>query len=311
MSLPIKKEYEEFLFDFEHNENNEGIKTFSSVMNSDDILQMYLKDISRTKLLSPNEEFELGKMIKEGKRYEKSRAKQKLIQANLRLVLSIAKKYTGHGVLYMDLVQEGAFGLIRAAEKFDNKKGYKFSTYATWWIKQTIVRAISNNSRTIRIPVHMQEKIRRYKRAYYKFTINNNREPNIEEMTELTGLDAKKIELIRTLIGNNTISLDEPVTEDLSIENYITDKSYKSPENRTDELLLADGMNEILNYLDEREKEIISCRFGINNADYKTLEQIGNKIGFSKERVRQLENLALEKLRAKSELAHFKDYIRD
>ena len=309
MGFPSKKEFDEFIYDLEFLEKDGEIKIFSTVLDSDDILQMYLKDISRTRMLTREDEIKLGKVIKEGKRSEKLKAKQELVQANLRLVLSIAKKYTGHGVLYMDLVQEGALGLIKAAEKFDYRKGYKFSTYATWWIKQTIIRAISNTSRVIRIPVHMQEKIRCYKRAYSKFTFNNGREPTNEEMSEETGFDLNKIELIKTSLSTKPISLDTPVTEDLSIEDYVVDTAYKSPDELSSDKMLSGSMNELMNYLDDREKEILSCRFGINDRDYKTLEEIGKDIGFSQERVRQLETLALEKLRTKVEIQHFKDYI--
>lgn len=293
------------------NPNDEDIRVFSSIMDSDDILQMYLKDISRTKMLTRQEEIELGRLIKEGRGIEKIRAKKQLVQGNLRLVLNIAKRYTGHGVLYMDLVQEGAFGLIRAAEKFDYKKGYKFSTYATWWIKQTIVRAISNTSAVIRVPVHMQDKIRRYKRAFSNFSFIKGREPTIEEMSELTGFDVKKLELIKNVMSSTPISLDAPVTEDLSLEDYIVDKSYKMPEYIVSDNLLYEAIPGFMAFLDEREKEILSSRFGINGKDYKTLEQIGKSIGFSKERVRQLEAQALEKLRTKAELEHFKEYIRE
>jgi len=310
MAVPLKKEYDDY-FEFDILEKEDEIRTFSSMVDADDILQMYLKDISRTKMLSKDEELELGAKIRTGSKAERQCAKQKLVKANLRLVLSIAKKYTGRGILYMDLVQEGAFGLIRAAEKFDYKKGYKFSTYATWWIKQTMIRAISNTSRVIRIPVHMQEKIRRYKRAFSKFSFLNGREPSDEEIMELTGFDNKKLNLIRNTLEKSPVSLDSPVTEDLSLEDYVVDKSYQSPENVTRDNILAESMNELMSYLDEREKEIISCRFGINNEDYKTLEQIGVNMGFSKERIRQLENSALEKLRSKEELQHFIDYIRD
>lgn len=295
----------------DRNPNDEDIRVFSSIMDSDDILQMYLKDISRTKMLTRQEEIELGRLIKEGRGIEKIRAKKQLVQGNLRLVLNIAKRYTGHGVLYMDLVQEGAFGLIRAAEKFDYKKGYKFSTYATWWIKQTIVRAISNTSAVIRVPVHMQDKIRRYKRAFSNFSFIKGREPTIEEMSELTGFDVKKLELIKNVMSSTPISLDAPVTEDLSLEDYIVDKSYKMPEYIVSDNLLYEAIPGFMAFLDEREKEILSSRFGINGKDYKTLEQIGKSIGFSKERVRQLEAQALEKLRTKAELEHFKEYIRE
>ena len=281
MGFPLKRINEEYIWDYElDNKEEDEIKTFSSILDTDDILQMYLKDVGRTKMLSQEEEIQLGKLIREKRGKEKEKAKQKLVSANLRLVVSIAKKYTGHGVLFMDLVQEGALGLIRAAEKFDYKKGYKFSTYATWWVKQTMIRAISNTSRLIRIPVHMQDKIRKYKRAYSNFSFKAGREPTDEEMMELTGFDKKKLKLIKNSLMKEPISLDTPVTEDLTVEDYITDKSYKSPENITTKNMLLNGMNELMSYLNKKEKEIISCRFGINNTDYKTMEQIGQNMGY-------------------------------
>ncbi len=311
MGFPIKKERDEYIFDSDFNTESEEVKTFSSIMDADDLLQMYLKDVGRTKMLTSEEELKLGKIIREGKKQEKEIAKKKIVNANLRLVVSIAKKYTGHGVLFMDLVQEGSLGLIRAAEKYDYRKGYKFSTYATWWIKQTMIRAISNTAKLIRIPVHMQDKMRKYKKAYSKFTFLHGREPSVDEMVELTGFDKKKLKLITSAISKDPISLDAPITEDLSVEDYIVDTSYKSPESITSDKILTESMDELMSYLDVREKEILSCRFGINNEDYKTLEQIGQNLGFSKERIRQLESAALAKLRSKAELQHFKDYIRE
>lgn len=178
-------------------------RTFSTIVNNDDILQMYLKEIGRKKMLSKNEEVELGRKIQEGSVKEKEWAKKQLIQANLRLVVSIAKKYIGQGVLFMDLVQEGSLGLIKAAEKFDYKKNFKFSTYATWWIKQTIIRAISNHSRTIRIPVHMLEKIRKYKKACNIAACDENMEVDEETISRLSGLDEKKIEEVKSALKRN------------------------------------------------------------------------------------------------------------
>ncbi len=310
MGFPMKRERDEYIFDTDFVNDDEGVKTFSSIQDSEDLLQMYLKDVGRTKMLTQEEELALGKIIKEGRGREKETAKNKLVSANLRLVVSIAKKYTGHGVLFMDLVQEGGLGLIRAAEKYDYKKGYKFSTYATWWIKQTIIRAISNTSKLIRIPVHMQDKMRKYKRAFSKFTFLHGREPTEEEMIGLTGFDKKKIKLINAALAKDPISLDTPVTEDLSIEDYIVDTSYRAPDKIASDKMLTESMTELMSYLSDREKEILTCRFGINNEDYKTLEQIGQNLGFSKERIRQLETAALTKLRKKEELQHFKDYIR-
>ena len=310
MGFPMKRENDEYIFDMEFGTETEDVKTFSSVMDSDDLLQMYLKDVGRTKMLTSEEELLLGKTIREGRGKEREIAKRKLVSANLRLVVSIAKKYTGHGVLFMDLVQEGGLGLMRAAEKYDYRKGYKFSTYATWWVKQTMIRAISNTSKLIRIPVHMQDKMRKYKRAFSKFTFIHGREPSDEEMMELTGFDRKKLKLINSALNKEPISLDTPITEDLSVEDYIEDTSYRSPDKITADKMLSEGMEELMRYLTDREKEILSCRFGINNEDYKTLEQIGKNLGFSKERIRQLETAALEKLRNKRELQHFRDYIR-
>ena len=310
MGFPMKREKDEYIYESDFNIENDDVKTFSSIMDSDDLLQMYLKDVGRTKMISSDEEMRLGKQIREGKGNERESAKHKLVSANLRLVVSIAKKYTGHGVLFMDLVQEGALGLIRAAEKFDYRKGYKFSTYATWWVKQTMIRAISNTARLIRIPVHMQDKIRKYKKAFSRFTFQHGREPSDEEMMVITGFDKKKLKLINAALSKDPISLDSPVTEDLSVEDYIVDTSYKSPEKIASDKMLTEGIDELMSYLNEREKEILSCRFGINDTDYKTLEQIGQNLGFSKERIRQLETAALEKLRNRAEIQHFKDYIR-
>ena len=172
-------------------EEKEEIKTFSTIANKDEILQMYLKDIGRIKLLNKNSEMALGRTIKEGSRKEAQIAKKKLVQANLRLVVSIAKKYTGQGILFMDLVQEGSLGLIKAAQRFDYTKGFKFSTYATWWIKQTIIRAIANSSRSIRIPVHMSDKIRMLKKAMVKLSVDSGREPTDCELGDYLKMDEK------------------------------------------------------------------------------------------------------------------------
>ncbi|DAB17409.1 TPA: hypothetical protein CPT98_05970 [Candidatus Gastranaerophilales bacterium HUM_19] len=284
-------------------------RTFSTIVNNDDILQMYLKEIGRKKMLSKNEEVELGRKIQEGSVKEKEWAKKQLIQANLRLVVSIAKKYIGQGVLFMDLVQEGSLGLIKAAEKFDYKKNFKFSTYATWWIKQTIIRAISNHSRTIRIPVHMLEKIRKYKKACNIAACDENMEVDEETISRLSGLDEKKIEEVKSALKKEPISLDTFVTDDLCIQDYVEDTSYSSPENSTQQKLQHRDVRKLLKKLDTREREILIRRFGIGNEEPKTLEQIGNDLGFSKERIRQLENIALQKLRKVERVDRLKTYI--
>ena len=284
-------------------------KTFSAVVNNDDILQMYLKEIGRKKMLTKHEEMELGRLIHEGNKEEKENAKKKLIQANLRLVVSIAKKYIGQGVLFMDLVQEGSLGLIKAAEKYDYRKNFKFSTYATWWIKQTIIRAISNHSRTIRIPVHMLEKIRRYKKACNDVICNNVLDADEETISKISGLDSKKIEEVKSAIKKEPVSLDTLVTDDLCIQDYIEDTTYISPENSAQNKLQEKDITRLINTLDNREQEIIKRRFGIDNEEPKTLEQIGSALGFSKERIRQIENVALQKLRRVDNVECLKSYL--
>ena len=297
---------DERLDDDELDEDNP--KTFNSISHDDDILQMYLKDIGKIKLLSGKQERELGRQIKENK---SEIAKRKLIQANLRLVVSIAKKYIGQGVLFMDLVQEGSLGLIKAAEKFDYSRNFKFSTYATWWIKQTIIRAISNNSRTIRIPVHMADKIRKYKKLYTHLSISLGREPTDDEIAEKMGIPVKKLTAVKKAIIKEPISLETPVTDDLNIGDYVEDKSYNSPEVQTRNNIVKGSIENLLASLSERERKIITCRFGINGEKTKTLEQLGEIMGYSKERIRQLEDTALRKIREKEEFRHFRDFIEE
>ena len=298
-------------FDFIDNTeiDSNSPKTFSAVVNNDDILQMYLKEIGRKRMLTKREEIELGRMIQEGTGEEKEKARKKLVQANLRLVVSIAKKYIGQGVLFMDLVQEGSLGLIKAAEKFDYRKNFKFSTYATWWIKQTIIRAISNQSRTIRIPVHMLEKIRRYKKACSDIVSSDILEADEETISKISGLDSKKIEEVKNAIKKEPVSLDTLVTDDLSIQDYIVDTTYVSPEACTQMKLQEEDIVRLISILDKREQEIIRRRFGINNEEPKTLEQIGNALGFSKERIRQIENLAIQKLRKVENIDCLRTYL--
>jgi len=307
----FKNDYSETAEYIEIDDELEEPRTFNSISNDDDILQMYLKDIGKVKLLNSKEEKALGKQIKEGRPTEAEIAKRKLVQANLRLVVSIAKKYIGQGVLFMDLVQEGSLGLIKAAEKFDYSKNFKFSTYATWWIKQTIIRAISNNSRTIRIPVHMTDKIRRYKRVYTTLSFELGREPTDAEVAQRLEITPKQLLTIKKSIIKEPISLETPVTDDLNVGDYVEDKSYRSPEIQAGNNVLKGSVEDLLASLSEREKKIINCRFGINGEMPKTLEQVGELMGYSKERIRQLEDSALTKIRQKKELQHFRDFIED
>ena len=291
-------------------EHSQEPKTFSSIAKEDDILQMYLKDIGKINLLNSKEEKVLGKEIKEGEAKKAIIAKRKLIQANLRLVVSIAKKYIGQGVLFMDLVQEGSIGLIKAAERFDYSKNCKFSTYATWWIKQTIMRAIANNSKTIRIPIHMADKIRKYKKAYSELTFELGREPLDSEIAKKLDLSVKNIQSIKRALIKEPISLETPVTDDLCVGDYIEDKSYNSPDTHVKNSSMESSVSGLLQSLTDRERSIINCRFGINGETPLTLEQLGKKLGYSKERIRQLEDLAIKKMR-QQDILHFKDFIED
>lgn len=303
MSLNLLREVSSYNYD---ENTGEEIKTFNSIAHEDDILQFYLKEIGKIKLLKSEEEKQLGKLIKEKKDIV---AKRKLIQANLRLVVSIAKRYVGQGVLFMDLVQEGSIGLIRAAEKFDYSKNFKFSTYATWWIKQSIIRAIANHSKTIRIPVHMADKIRKYKSAYVILSSDFGREPTEQELADFLCVSISKLQKIRNSIILEPISLETSVTDDLCLRDFIEDKSCNNPEEQTKDTFLKLGIPELFNVLTEREKSVITYRFGINFEKPKTLAEVGDMLGYSKERIRQIEENALTKMRRFSKTNHMRDFI--
>lgn len=303
MSLNLLREVSSYNYD---ENTGEEIKTFNSIAHEDDILQFYLKEIGKIKLLKSEEEKQLGKLIKEKKDIV---AKRKLIQANLRLVVSIAKRYVGQGVLFMDLVQEGSIGLIRAAEKFDYSKNFKFSTYATWWIKQSIIRAIANHSKTIRIPVHMADKIRKYKSAYVILSSDFGREPTEQELADFLCVSISKLQKIKNSIILEPISLETSVTDDLCLRDFIEDKSCNNPEEQTKDTFLKLGIPELFNILTEREKSVITHRFGINFEKPKTLAEVGDMLGYSKERIRQIEENALTKMRRFSKTNHMRDFI--
>ncbi len=290
-------------------ENNEELKTFNNVVFKDDILQMYLKDIGKIKLLKKMQEQELGQIILSEDKEKSLEARKKLIQSNLRLVVSIAKKYTGQGVLFMDLVQEGSLGLIKAANRFDYSKGFKFSTYATWWIRQTIARAVANNSKVIRVPVHMIDKIRLVKKAIFEINYFTGKDATAEEISKKLNMPIKQVESVLNTIKLEPISLDTPVADNLSLEDYISDEQTRSPENEVKNIMLKEDIELMLKTLTAKEQKIIINRFGIDGSKPKTLEQLGKEMGFSKERIRQIEAIALRKLRGLKNVERLKDYL--
>ncbi|MBE6959351.1 MAG: RNA polymerase sigma factor RpoD [Ruminococcaceae bacterium] len=273
--------------------------------NLDDPVRMYLKEIGQVKLLSADEEIELAKRVSEGDQD----AKNKLTEANLRLVVSIAKKYSGRGLHILDLIQEGNTGLIRAVDKFDWTKGNKFSTYATWWIRQAITRAIADQARTIRVPVHMVEVINKATRCNRKLVQELGREPTVEEIAAELNLPVEKIiEANRT--AADTLSLDTPVgdEEDTSIGSFVEDERTPGPADATSNALLAEALKEILDTLTEREADVLRMRFGMYDGRNRTLEEVGQIFGVTRERIRQIENKAIRKLRHPSRAKKIKDF---
>ena len=273
--------------------------------NLDDPVRMYLKEIGQVRLLSAEEEVELAKRVSEGDQ----EAKNKLTEANLRLVVSIAKKYSGRGLHILDLIQEGNTGLIRAVDKFDWTKGNKFSTYATWWIRQAITRAIADQARTIRVPVHMVEVINKATRCNRKLVQELGREPTVEEIAAELGLPVEKIiEANRT--AADTLSLDTPVgdEEDTSIGSFVEDERTPGPADATSDALLAEALKEILDTLTEREADVLRMRFGMYDGRTHTLEEVGQIFGVTRERIRQIENKAIRKLRHPSRAKKIKDF---
>ena len=271
----------------------------------DDPVRMYLKEIGQVRLLSAEEEVELAKRVAEGDQV----AKNKLTEANLRLVVSIAKKYSGRGLHILDLIQEGNTGLIRAVDKFDWTKGNKFSTYATWWIRQAITRAIADQARTIRVPVHMVEVINKATRCNRKLVQELGREPTVEEIAAELNLPVEKIiETNRT--AADTLSLDTPVgdEEDTSIGSFVEDERTPGPADATSNALLAEALKEILDTLTEREADVLRMRFGMYDGRTHTLEEVGQIFGVTRERIRQIENKAICKLRHPSRAKKIRDF---
>lgn len=280
--------------------------TISKTVAVDDPVRMYLKEIGKVPLLSAEEEVELAKRMESGDEY----AKKKLCEANLRLVVSIAKKYVGRGMLFLDLIQEGNLGLIKAVDKFDYTKGYKFSTYATWWIRQAITRSIADQARTIRIPVHMVETINKLIRVQRQLLQENGREPTPDEIAEEMGITVEKVREIHK-IAQEPVSLETPIgeEEDSHLGDFIPDEDAPAPAEAAAFSMLKEQLVEVLNTLTEREQKVLKLRFGLEDGRARTLEEVGKEFDVTRERIRQIEAKALRKLRHPTRSKKLKDYL--
>ena len=277
-------------------------------ININDPVRMYLKEIGRISLLSPEEESELSIRVANGDEV----AKNILAESNLRLVVSIAKRYVGRGLLFLDLIQEGNIGLMKAVEKFDYDKGFKFSTYATWWIRQAITRALADQARTIRVPVHMVETINKMARIQRQMTLELNREPSEEELAEKMGISVDKVrEVIK--ISQDPVSLETPIGEedDSHLGDFIKDERSMSPEEYATNEILKEEIRSVLMTLQEREQEVLELRFGLIDGTSHTLEEVGKRFNVTRERIRQIEAKALRKLRHPSRAKKLKDFMSD
>ena len=275
----------------------------------EDPVRLYLREIGRIKLLSTSEEIELARKIIQGGT-PGAIAKRKLVQANLRLVVSIAKKYVGRGMLFLDLIQEGNLGLIRAAEKFDHERGFKFSTYATWWIRQAITRAIADQARTIRIPVHMVETINKLKKVTRRLAQELSRKPTEEELAVEMGVSIPKLrEIVK--IAQEPLSLETPIgkEEDSRLGDFIEDKEADAPIKTVASELLREDLAEVLCTLSPRERDVLRLRFGMDDGRQRTLEEVGQLFGVTRERIRQIEAKALRKLRHPNRSKRLKEYV--
>lgn len=278
----------------------------SDSVSIDDPVKIYLKDIGRVPLLSTNEETDLAILISNGD----IEAKQRLSEANLRLVVSIAKRYLGRGMQFLDLIQEGNLGLIKAVEKFDHSKGFKFSTYATWWIRQAITRAIADQARTIRIPVHMVETINKVKKASSQLLHVTGHEPTAEEIAEYLKMPADKVREIMS-VSLEPVSLETPIgeEEDSHLGDFIPDDDAPAPQDAASNTLLKEQLNEVLNTLTPREAKVLRLRFGLDDGRARTLEEVGEEFNVTRERIRQIEAKALRKLRHPSRSKKLKDFL--
>ena len=278
----------------------------SKDMSVNDNVRMYLKEIGKISLLSQEEEQELSKRVAAGD----EKAKNILAESNLRLVVSIAKRYVGRGLLFLDLIQEGNIGLMKAVEKFDYDKGYKFSTYATWWIRQAITRALADQARTIRVPVHMVETINKMARIERQMTLELNREPTDQELSKKMGLSVDKIAEIRK-ISQDPVSLETPIGEedDSHLGDFIQDEDSPAPHDAASYTLLREQLEEVMNTLTPREAKVLKLRFGLEDGKARTLEEVGREFDVTRERIRQIEAKALRKLRHPSRSKKLRDYM--
>ena len=293
---------EEGMDDFEDTVTSDGITI-------DDPVKVYLKEIGRVPLLTPDEEVQLALDIQKGGK-DGERAKQRLSEANLRLVVSIAKRYVGRGMQFLDLIQEGNLGLIKAVEKFDHTKGFKFSTYATWWIRQAITRAIADQARTIRIPVHMVETINKVKKVSSQLLHKNGHDPTAEEIAEELDMPIDKVrEIMR--VAQEPVSLETPIgeEEDSHLGDFIEDSDAPAPADAASHTLLKEQLEDVLSTLTPREKKVLELRFGLEDGRNRTLEEVGKEFNVTRERIRQIEAKALRKLRHPSRSKRLKDFL--
>ncbi len=314
MDIDVVGDKDEFILldkDDDGNDDEDEIKKATTItvpkgINVDDPVRMYLKEIGKVALLSAEEEVDLAKKMEAGDEI----SKRKLTEANLRLVVSIAKRYVGRGMLFLDLIQEGNMGLIKAVEKFDYRKGYKFSTYATWWIRQAITRAIADQARTIRIPVHMVETINKLIRVSRQLLQELGREPLPEEIAKEMNLDEEKVrEIIK--IAQEPVSLETPIgeEEDSHLGDFIPDDDAQAPSDAATFTLLKEQLVEVLDTLTPREQKVLRLRFGLDDGRARTLEEVGKEFDVTRERIRQIEAKALRKLRHPSRSKKLKDFL--